>query len=72
VFYRIVVPPGFSSCAEQTWALARRLAAAFDAELVLAHCLVEAPLFGVGPFTMNRSREFYRAVRKWAEEHLEE
>jgi len=32
VFHHIVVPTDFSSCAEEAWALAQRLARALDAE----------------------------------------
>lgn len=35
VFYRVVVPTDFSTCAEEAWALAQRLAGAFGSELVL-------------------------------------
>ncbi len=72
VFYRIVVPTDFSTCAEEAWALAQRLADAFGSELVLVHILVEAPLFEEGPFSMDRTRKVYEAARKWAEERLEE
>lgn len=72
VFYRIVVPTDFSTCAEQAWALAKRLAAAFEAELVLAHVVVETPLFSETPFTMGRARDVFAAARKFAEETLEQ
>ncbi|HET8578057.1 MAG TPA: universal stress protein [Methylomirabilota bacterium] len=71
VFYRIIVPTDFSVCAEEAWALARRLASAFDAELVLTHVLVEAPLFREGPFTMDKTRQVFEAARRWATETLE-
>src|SRR6266545_4424769 len=71
VFYRIAVPTDFSDCAEEAWALAQRLAAAFDAELVLVHVLVETPLYGEGPFSMDRSRKVYEDARKWVEENLQ-
>ena len=70
-FYRIVVPTDFSSCAEQAWALAQRLAAGFGSELVLAHVLVEAPLWGEGPFNMDRVREVYATARTWGADMLE-
>ncbi len=72
LFYRIVVPSDFSTCAEEAWALAQRLAAALGSELVLVHVLVEAPLFEEGPFTMERTRRVYEAARKWAEESIEQ
>jgi nucleotide-binding universal stress UspA family protein len=43
VFYRIVVPTDFSTCAEEAWALAQRVAHTCGSELVLVHVL-EAPL----------------------------
>ena len=71
LFYRIVVPTDFSSCAEEAWRLAQGLAAALGSELVLAHVLVETPLFEEGPFTMERTIRVYEATRKWAEESIE-
>ncbi len=69
-FYRVVVPTDFSSCAEGAWALAQRLALPLGSELVLAHVLVEAPLWGEGPFNMEQVREVYASARKWADETL--
>lgn len=71
VFYRIVVPTDFSTCAEQAWSLARRLARAVEAELVLVHVLVETPLFSETPFTMGHARDVFAAARQWAEEMLD-
>jgi nucleotide-binding universal stress UspA family protein len=71
LFYRIVVPTDFSGCAEEAWSLAQRMAAALGSELVLAHVLVETPLYEEGPFTMERTRRVYEAARKWAEESIE-
>lgn len=71
VFYRIVVPTDFSDCAEQAWALAQRVAAAFGAELILVHVLVEAPLFNETPFTMDQSRTVYETAKKWVDEQLQ-
>jgi len=72
VFYRIVVPTDFSGCAEEAWVLAKRLAAAFDAELILTHVVVEAPLYSEGPFTMEKTREVFQAARRWAADTLEQ
>jgi nucleotide-binding universal stress UspA family protein len=66
-FHRIVVPTDFSTCAEQAWALAQRLAGGFGSELVLAHVLVEAPLWGEGPFNMDHVRGIYAAARTWGD-----
>jgi nucleotide-binding universal stress UspA family protein len=70
VFYRIVVPTDFSSCAEEAWTLAQRLARALDAELVLVHVLVEALLYDETPFNTGHVRTVYEAARRWAEESL--
>lgn len=69
VFHHIVVPTDFSSCAEEAWALAQRLARALDAELVLVHVLVEAPFYKEAPF-IGHAREVYEAARRWAEDSL--
>jgi nucleotide-binding universal stress UspA family protein len=71
LFYRIVVPTDFSDCAEEAWALGQRMAAALGSELVLAHVLVETPLYEEGPFAMEKTRRVYEAARKWAEEAIE-
>lgn len=70
-FHRIVVPTDFSTCAERAWALAQRLAAGLGSELVLAHVLVEAPLWDEGPFNMDRVREVYATARTWGADMLE-
>jgi len=70
-FDRIVVPTDFSTCAEQAWALAQRLAVGFGSEVVLAHVLVEAPLWSEGPFNMERVREVYATARTWGGDMLE-
>ena len=57
VFRRIVVPIDFSDCAEEAWVLAQRLAKALGSEIVLVHVLVEAPPYGEGPFTIDRTRQ---------------
>jgi nucleotide-binding universal stress UspA family protein len=71
VFYRIIVPTDFSTCAEEAWSLARRLARAFGSELVLVHVAVEAPLYNEGPFGMERVKRVHEAARKWATEAIE-
>lgn len=71
VFYRIIVPTDFSTCAEGAWSLAQRLARAFGAELVVVHVLVETPLYREGPFTMERVKQVYDAARKWAGDAIE-
>ncbi len=55
VFYRVVVPTDFSTCAEEAWALAQRVAQVCGSELVLVHIL-EAPL----------DSEAREALEQWA------
>lgn len=72
MFYRIVVATDFSSCSEEAWSLARRVAATSRGELVLTHVLSEAPLYREGPFSMGSVREVYRQAREWATSSLED
>jgi nucleotide-binding universal stress UspA family protein len=65
-FYRIVVPTDFSTCSQEAWALAQRLAGAFGSELIPVHVLVESPLWGESPFSMDRVRDVYDTARTWA------
>jgi nucleotide-binding universal stress UspA family protein len=67
---RILVPTDFSSASEEAWRLARRLAPSLGAEIVLAHVLVEEPLYAEGPFSGDQVRAVYRAARDWAEKRL--
>ena len=71
VFYRIIVPTDFSAGSEGAWLLARRVAAMSGGELVLAHVLVEAPVYRESPFAMARVREVFAAARTWVETSLE-
>ncbi len=71
-FRRLLVPVDFSPPSEAAWAVARRLAGAVGAEVVLLHVTVEAPLYAEGPFTGARARDFYAAARAWAEKTLEQ
>ena len=72
MFYRIIVPTDFSSCSEEAWRLAQRLAGMSGAELVLTHVLTEAPLFREGPFIMPKVREVFEAARSFADAALQE
>jgi nucleotide-binding universal stress UspA family protein len=72
MFHRIVVPTDFSSCSEEAWRLAQRLAGMSGAELVLTHVLTEAPLFREGPFIMPKVREVFEAARSFADTALGE
>jgi nucleotide-binding universal stress UspA family protein len=71
VFYRIVAPTDFSSCAEEAWAMAQRLATAFAAEVVLVHVLVETPRFSEGLTAPRRVREVYAEARNWVEREMD-
>jgi nucleotide-binding universal stress UspA family protein len=70
-FHRIVVPTDFSACSQEAWALARRLAGAFGSELLPVHVVVESPLWGEGPFNMDRVREVYATARTWGRAELD-
>jgi nucleotide-binding universal stress UspA family protein len=70
-YYRIVVPTDFSSCAEEAWAAAKRLAGAFGSELVLVHVLVEPAFYAGAPFARGIGQEVAAAARGWAEHELE-
>jgi nucleotide-binding universal stress UspA family protein len=72
MFDRIIVPTDFSSCAEEAWRIAQRLAGMSGAALVLTHVLTEAPLFREGPFIMPKVREVFEAARSFGETALEE
>src|SRR5687767_881938 len=65
VFPRILVPTDFSPQSEAAWGLARRLARAVGAEVVLLHAFVEAPLYSESAFAAERVREAYAAGRTW-------
>lgn len=60
----------FSSGSEQAWLVARQLAERLDAEIVLLHVLVQAPLFSEGPFTMMHASKVFEAARAWVERML--
>ena len=72
MFYRIVVPTDFSPNAEPAWALAQRLAAALESEIVLTHVLVEALPWSDGPFTSEQMRILFAEHRQWASAKLDE
>lgn len=66
----MLVPTDFSSQSERAWGLARRLALAVGAEVVLVHVFVEAPFYSEGPFAADRIREVYASGRTWVQEQL--
>jgi nucleotide-binding universal stress UspA family protein len=70
VFQRMLVPTDFSPQSEAAWGLARRLARAVGAEVVLLHAFVEAPLYSESAFAAERVREVYASGRKWVEDQL--
>ena len=63
---RILHPTDFSECATNAEAHAVKLAKAFDAELMLVHVVVEAPLYGEFLFSAADPKAFYEAQRAWA------
>ena len=71
-FERILVPTDFSAGSERAWAVARQLAGPLDAELILFHVVIEAPLFSEGPFTMKHARSVFSAAHEWANTALGE
>ena len=70
VFRRLLVPVDFSPQSEAAWGLARGLARAVGAEIVLLHVFVEAPLYSESAFAAERVREAYVASRQWVEQQL--
>jgi len=70
-YYRILVPTDFSSCAEEAWVAAQRLAKAFGSELVLAHVLAEAAAFSGAPFARGLGEDMFAEARRWAEREIE-
>jgi nucleotide-binding universal stress UspA family protein len=70
-YHRIVVPTDFSSCAEEAWTTAQRLARAFGSELILVHVMVEPTFYSGAPFARGIGQEVYTAARRWAERELE-
>ena len=72
LFRRILVPTDFSPQSERAWAMARRLARAVEAEIVLLHVFVETPLYSEVPFSGERVSEVFAAARAWIAEHLDQ
>jgi nucleotide-binding universal stress UspA family protein len=72
VFKRILVPTDFSAQSEKAWAVARGLAQAVDAELLLVHVCSEAPLYSEGAAARDQVREVFASARAWAERTLGE
>ena len=68
---KILHPTDFSECAEQARTHAVELARALDAELILFHVSVQAPLYAEGLISMKEVQQVFEAQRKWAEETLE-
>jgi nucleotide-binding universal stress UspA family protein len=71
VFRRMVVPTDFSVPSEEAWALARRLARAVGAEVVLAHVLVPPPIYGEQPEVVGAEFKVFDDARAWVEKELE-
>ncbi|HYB40137.1 MAG TPA: universal stress protein [Candidatus Methylomirabilis sp.] len=71
LFHRIVVPTDFSECAEEAWALARRIAGAVGSEIVLVHVFVDPPLYGEAPLTPAATWQVFEEARQWVENELD-
>jgi nucleotide-binding universal stress UspA family protein len=69
-FQRILVPTDFSAASEEAWRSAQQLARPLNAELVLLHVFVEAPLYSESPFSAQRVREVYASGRDWVQATL--
>ena len=69
---KILHPTDFSDCAEQTRALAIRLAHALGGQLVLLHVTVEAPLFREGLMSTVELERLFEEQRTWAKKELED
>jgi nucleotide-binding universal stress UspA family protein len=69
-FYRIVAATDFSSCADAAVEMARRLAAAHDAELVLVHTAPDEPPWTEGAGA-GQVQEALASGRAWAVAELE-
>ena len=73
MFHRIVVPTDFSSCAQEAWRLARRVAAtAPGSELVAVHVLTEIPRYAEGVLMSEGAGTFQDEARRWVERTLED
>ena len=71
VFRRMLVPTDFSPPSERAWDVARRLARAVGAEIVLLHVFVPPPPPYVdAPFPDVHLVEIYAQGRAWVEEQL--
>jgi nucleotide-binding universal stress UspA family protein len=68
----IVHPTDFSDCAEQARALAIQLARALQAELILLHVSVDAPLYREGFISARELERFFEEQRQWARTTLDE
>lgn len=64
------MPTDFSATSEEAWRSAQQLARHLNAELVLLHVFVEAPLYSESPFSGHRVREVYESGRDWVQANL--
>lgn len=71
IFHRIVVPTDFSDCAEEAWALAKRVAGPLSSEVVLAHILVQPIVYGDPALAADSTLQLFEQGRKWVEDELE-
>ena len=72
LFHRIVVPADFSSCAEEAWALAQRVAESLGSEVVLVHVFGALPAYGDVPLGhSDATGQAMESARKWVSDELE-
>ena len=72
MFYRIVVPTDFSPNAEPASALAQRLAAALESEVIFTYVLPEAPDWSEALLAGEQMRSMSATNRQWAADKLDE
>jgi nucleotide-binding universal stress UspA family protein len=71
VFHRVLVATDFSPPSERAWGLARRLARAVGADVVVLHVFAPPPPPYVDiPFPAAEVGELYASSRQWVEEQL--
>ena len=72
LFHRIVVPADFSSCSEEAWALAQRVAESLGSAMVLVHVFAALHPYGDVPLGHeDATGQAIESARKWVSEELE-
>ncbi|HSE94887.1 MAG TPA: universal stress protein [Methylomirabilota bacterium] len=68
----LLCPTDFSECADAAQAVAARLARRLQADLVLLHVAVEAPLYHEGWASTAEVRRVFEIQRQWAKDTLDD